>query len=566
MKKIISVLLAAIMIFSLMAPLSAVAADADDTPIVMIRGNGNTLYKVDENGNEIEIPSNTGDMSDKIAETAVNILLPFLAEGLLQDKWDNYYKVCYEELSPIYEEMRLDGNGNPQYNSGISAADKAHNATNGKNDSLAYKSQYNALDYLFWYDWRLDPYEIADGLFEYIKTVSETTGRKVTLAANCLGGSVAYALLEKYCTGGNTEGFKYIDRVFFNATVANGTAILTDVFCGDIAIDPNGIQRFVDEFVDGDSAGFGFGSLAANTTKEINEVILTTVDLLVQLGIIDTLGMTFDEIYAKVYEVLVPMLVIAFYGTMPGYWSLISSDRYEEAKNFVFGTDEYKVEYAGLIEKLDNYHNNVASKRYEIIAECQQNGIYFGGTAKYGKQMYPFVESQNMFADEMASFYEASFGATTPKNVYDNLSDSYIENAKKNGTDKYISPDGKVDASTSLFKDSMWIEKNVSHDQLNWDWSLAEVFSRTPNFTVWSDPAFPQYMIAVPGSEKIDPETGEKIQYSADVVPMTKDNCNLSNWDEIPELTKEEEPNLFTKLMSFFYWLIAMFKMLFSIS
>ena len=49
---------------------------------------------------------------DDIIETAANILLPFLAEGMLMDKWDNYAKAIYNELSPLFEEMTLDENGN----------------------------------------------------------------------------------------------------------------------------------------------------------------------------------------------------------------------------------------------------------------------------------------------------------------------------------------------------------------------------------------------------------------------------------------------------------------------
>ncbi len=47
---------------------------------------------------------------------------------------------------------------------------------------------------------------------------------------------------------------------------------------------------------------------------------------------------------------------------------------------------------------------------------------------------------------------------------------------------------------------------------------------------------------------------------------MTKDNCHISYWDEIPDITKEKEPNLFTKLLSFFNWLIAMIEFLVHIS
>ncbi|MGN0448049.1 MAG: hypothetical protein ACI4GC_05830 [Acutalibacteraceae bacterium] len=565
MKKLLSVFLAMLMLCATFAPaLSASAADADDTPIVLIRGDGNTLVKVDENGKEISIPSNNDNIKDKVAETAFNILVPFLVEGLLQDKWDNYCQVVYEEFAPLYEEIRLDGDGNPRYNSSISASDVRANERAKKSDPLRWKNQYNFGDYTYWYDWRLDPYDVVDDFFDYIKNISITTGRKVTLVGYCLGGSYVYAFLEKYCQGENTEGLKYVDRVFFNATIGNGNALLTDIFCGDIEIDGRALQRYIDETTDANVPGFGSGFIKLATSPEVNDVILTTVDLLIQLGALDKLGASIDEIYAKVYETLVPMLAIAFYANMPSYWTAITPDRFEEAKEFVFGTEEYKQEYAGMIEKIDNYYEKVSSRHEEIIRNCQANGLYFGALAKYEKQLVPFIKSQNKFADEQTSFFEASFGATSAKTVNSVLSDKYIQTSIENGTGKYISLDKKVDASTSIFKDSLWIEKNISHFNLKKDAKIIEAFSRTPNFTVWDDPNLPQYFIGIPGTEKYDPETGERDPYDVDIEIMNEENCNFSSWNDTPDYTKEEKPNLVTKLLSFFNWLIAMFKMLFS--
>ena len=62
--------------------------------------------------------------------------------------------------------------------------------------------------------------------------------------------------------------------------------------------------------------------------------------------------------------------------------------------------------------------------------------------------MYPFVKSQDQLSDEIADLEHASFGATVAKSVYDVLPDSYIQAAVANGTDKYISPDKQIDAST----------------------------------------------------------------------------------------------------------------------
>ena len=563
MKKFIALILTVILSLSIMAP-AACAVDANDTPIVILRGDGVELVSRDENGNETEIwPIGSSDFGGKIGETAMNILIPFLTEGLLFDKWDNYYKVCYEELSPIMADVILDDNGSPRNNSGISSSSRNSNRTSCTVDRR-YKATYGATDYTFYYDWRLSPYDIPYGetvrivdlLHAYIKEVSRVNGgRQITLAGNCLGGSYVLAYLEEY---GN-EG--YIKNVFFNSTVGNSTAILTDVFCGDIEIDAKGLQRFADEYIDADADTIA-GMI--DVSPVINEVIVTTLDLFVQLGIVDMLGQTIDDIYQKVYEVLVPMLIIAFYGTMPGYWTIIQPERLGEAISFVFGPEgsEYRTKYAGVIAKIEDYFNQTGSHTEEIIKTCQEKGIHFGATAKYGVQMYPFVESQDQLADEMADLEHASFGATVAKSVYDVLPDSYIQAAVANGTDKYISPDKQIDASTSLFKDSVWFEKNMPHNAWDYDYKVLEAFAANDNFTVNSDPNLPQFVVRIPGTGEVDPDTGREDAETSRVEKMTEENANVSNWNDTSEDTKTNKPSVVTKLMAFFRWLTAMLRFL----
>lgn len=563
MKKFIALILTVILSISIMAP-AACAVDANDTPVVILRGDGVELVNRDENGNETEIwPIGASDFDGKIGETAKNILIPFLTEGLLFDKWDNYYKVCYEELSPIMADVVLDENGSPRNSSGISSSSLNSNRTSCNVDRR-YQAKYGATDYTFYYDWRLSPYDIPYGetgrivdlLHTYIKNVSKVNGgRKVTLAGNCLGGSYVLAYLEEY----GDEG--YVKNVFFNSTVGNSTAILTDVFCGDIEIDAKSLQRFADEYIDADADTIA-GMIDASPV--INEVIVTTLDLFVQLGIVDMLGQTLDDIYQKVYEVLVPMLVIAFYGTMPGYWTIIQPERLNEAINFVFGPEgsEYRTKYAGVIAKIEDYFNQTGNCKEDIIKACQEKGIHFGATAKYGVQMYPFVKSQDQLSDEMADLEHASFGATVAKSVYDVLPDSYIQAAVANGTDKYISPDKQIDASTSLFKDSVWYEKNMPHNAWTYDYKVLEAFAANDNFTVNSDPDLPRFVVRIPGTGEIDPDTGREDAETSRVEKMTEENANVSNWNNTSEDTKTNKPSVVTKLMAFFRWLTAMLKFL----
>jgi hypothetical protein len=204
----------------------------------------------------------------------------------------------------------------------------------------------------------------------------------------------------------------------------------------------------------------------------------------------------------------------------------------------------------------------INGKNKDIIKACQEKGIHFGATAKYGVQMYPFVKSQDQLSDEMADLEHASFGATVAKSVYDVLPDSYIQAAVANGTDKYISPDKQIDASTSLFKDSVWYEKNMPHNAWAYDYKVIEAFAANDNFTVNSDPDLPRFVVRIPGTGEIDPDTGREDAETSRVEKMTEENANVSNWNDTSEDTKTQKPSVVTKLMAFFRWLTAMLKFL----
>lgn len=540
------------------------APAVEELPIIFLGGDGTQIYMPDETAENGE-KNIWDDLFDnveggKVGESVANVLLPFLTEGLLFDKWDNYYDAFYEEIAPIFDPLTLDNNGNPKYNTGLGKADLKRNETDCLYNAASWQGgRYYTNNYSYSYDWRIAPSEVIDDLHAYIQKVMKSTGKnKINIVANCLGGSYILAYLEKYGTNG------HIKNVFFNTTVGNGTDLLTDAYCGDIVLDQTAIQRFLALNVEKDSSTVA-GLLT--TSPLINEIILTSYDLLAQTHVLENLGMSFDDLYQRIYEGLVPRLAIAIFATMPGYWTVVNDDRYEEAKAFVFGKegDERYEEYKGLIAKLDDYYNNVGSKKLEIIEKCQAAGVYFGATAKYGFQMYPFVKSQNELADQLVDLEHSSFGATVAKDIYSTLPDSHIKAAMENGTDKYISPDKMVDASTSLFKDSLWIRKNVSHDYTAKDYDIALEFCRHTNFTVESDARYPQYMILLPDTIEKDPETGASIYDTGEIVPMTDENCHLTLWDELPEETQKDELTIGSRIIAFFRWLTAMLKFLLGI-
>ena len=137
MKKLIALTLALVMLFAVMTPAVSVSAANERTPIVYIRGNGDGLYYPDDTlcvaqFEDLSFGEGSGIDKDKIVETAVNILKPFVLEGMLFDQWDNYGKALYEEFSPLFKDAGLDYNGQPKKRHRCSQSHCCRIRSNGK--------------------------------------------------------------------------------------------------------------------------------------------------------------------------------------------------------------------------------------------------------------------------------------------------------------------------------------------------------------------------------------------------------------------------------------------------
>ncbi|MGN1417964.1 MAG: hypothetical protein ACI4W6_01395, partial [Acutalibacteraceae bacterium] len=457
MKKIISVILCFVIIISTTVCAFAGYTGSDlrsSVPVIYIAGDSNTLTydngsKTFEIGDMLKIFQNSED--GNISEATFNILYPFLVKGIAFNDWDDYYDAVYKEISDVYKPIMLDENGNPNTDCDIpqwQKDDRKNAMTYNRADA---NGTYGEKTYQFYYDWRLDPIEIADQLHEYIEGVKQASGHdKVSLSVKCLGSNIVLSYIQKY----STDSLK---GVGIDVSTSMGADFLSGMLSGDFGIDGNSISRLAIDLAERhDDEGLYI---------DVVRFASSTIDLLESTGVIDTLtDVAKAQLYSKIEYGIISALALSTFMTFPGYWAVVKADDFDKALTYVFGKEgsEKRIKYKGLIDKITNYNETIKKNIYPIMQKLEDNGVNICVVSKYGVQMTPLLKDGSLLADEYVSVYNSSFGATT-STIYTTLSDEYIASQVEKGLGRYISPDKQIDASTCLFPDYTWFFKGVSH-------------------------------------------------------------------------------------------------------
>ena len=569
MKRTIKKSVAFFLVITIMMSIGAVAASAkttewisqslSDIPVIRISGDGEKL--VDENGDKVfhykdfasilDDDDEEGEDDSALLESTANILMPFLIDGLLNDNWDPYYKNLQKEIGELFENSLLDKDGNPQYGTGLrqERIDKMNKVRH--NDQFwrtADGTKYYVHDrYWFYYDWRLDPIESAGELKSYIDDIlASTFCTEVGIVASCLGTNVVTAYLAVY----PEHAAQHIRGVAFDGSVVGGAEMLSEAISGKFNIDAAAINRTLK-----DCGAIGM--------FDIDGFINTTLEMLDRTGVLDTvIGKGKDWIYYKLVEGVTSALALSTFYTWPNYWACVSPQDYDTAMQYVFGPDgsEKRIEYAGLISKLENYNVVVRQRIPEILTSTVANGVNFGVISKYGFQTLPICETNYLVSDQFASVGRTSFGATTGT-IYNDLSDEYIASRVEAGFGKYISPDGQIDASTCLFPDSTWFIKGSSHS--NWsDWELRllyDIASSEQKVTI-ENSCWPSQFVVYSYTNPDEDSDGE-------IEIMTAENCDTENWeaDEKVDNPTDKFGKIFVAVTSLLKWLMELINKIFKL-
>ena len=479
----------------IVAPMSAVAEDScncDTEPIIYVRGRAPILADRDDPSSH-DLPY----VPDGFIENAAKELVPVYTKGYLNDDFSEFKTLFTQYMAEAYKDFALDNNGEIANKSGYNTSaywknNPIYDVHKPSNDVTTPQGASNELyKYFYQYDCRLDPCEIADDLHEYIQAVKEVTGHsRIKLLARCLGTTILSAYLAEY-------GWEDVDDIVLYNPICFGTEVNNSLFNGELYFDADAVDFFANQNLD--------ESLPMTLLKEV----ITLSNKLNGLGI--TMDY-FNKTATKVAKYVTPDVMRVCYGTTPGYWSMVSADRFEEARDYIFAGVED--EYAGLIAKLNHYHETVGSKLTTMYKQIKADGVNVSIIAKYGYQLYPIAYNADQQSDMIVTCEQQAPGTTTAP-IGSKLGDEYVAAAKANGTDKYISPDLAVDASTTLFPDTTWYIQNMKHNcypRILCPLIYQLLRHDGEPMTVFSDENYPQYLI-YEGEENngdtIRPMTGE---------------------------------------------------------
>ncbi len=475
MKRIISVFLALSMILSLAAPAFAGGEEVPEVsgekvPVVLVRGlNFGGLYL--DYGTENERPAINAD-----AGMIVKYVFKAIGKGLVTFSFDNFIEVVIECVYNVLGGLAVDELGESVHNVGLPkyplSADNYPEFNDAVDSELGMVrrcvEEFGAgYTYYVNYDWRLDPFVIADEIDAAVKTAIATTGKdKVNIVCCSMGGLMTMAYLTEY-------GYDNVNRVLFMSSAFCGGQVASDLFSGRLDIDPDILYDFVIDAV-GDNKALAF--------------LLTS---LYKLGVFDSLTKISDFITENYEDEAFEGVINPVFSHMLSFWGLVQPEDYKTALNYVFG-DNLEA-HSEFIKKTDKVQNMLAG-RNTLLNEMLDNGVEIAVVAHYDSPLIPVYENADFNGDGILETYEMS-GYATVANYGKTLGDDYVP-----ANPKYLSPDRVVDLSTAILPEYTYIIKGAPHVAGNYgtEYSdfLAWLLSYDGEFYAGASEKYPQFMVS----------------------------------------------------------------------
>ena len=440
MKKIVSIALIFIIATSLTIPAFAdTGCNCGINPVVFVHGFGSySLYEYSDKGESTQVFPPNAQSIIKSVPTICDLLMNLTVTKNHKRSADEFIKV----LDNLMGRLACDKKGNSLYNVGIEKRELPtsdhHKITEYSFDTQSEKINTTS-QYSYYYDFRLDPVENAEGLNEYIKYVKKLTNhKKVSLVCHSQGNTVVLSYLAKYC---NND----ISDVLFLSPAYRGLSLIGELFNSDLNIRGKSDELEL----------YFKGILGFSPSKAI---ISALISILNDCGVMPYVTRILQDMLDEEFGYILDTELLKVFGTMPAIWSFCPDEYYESGKKNLFGNSK---EYAGLIKKIDYYHYNIQNRLVQILNNCRAKGMKFSIICGYDVSTIPISDNPQGQTDMLIDTKYMSIGANCAP-AGEMFPENYTQ--KRYPGKNYISPDRKIDASTCLYPDRTWFIKGQLHD------------------------------------------------------------------------------------------------------
>lgn len=490
LKKVLSIVLCLLMVFSMTAVFSSAEGtsastyvpDYDtETPVIVLHGIGqNDTYVVDDEGNKTY-----DDTGDEITgwpleidiNAALSEIIPNLILSLFTRQDSGLSDAMKEGAGKLFYAIEKDNEGNyvnnidvPCYFAPVSEIPEEKREMYYNRIPIQECGEIIGEDNLFFfgYDSLGDISETTQRLHKYVEFVRETTGSdKVNLCPISLGGSVAVSYLDMY-----KEDHEYINKIVYIVPALDGSELVGDLLTGNVSVFTSDDALYEDLMVN--LMGDTWSTYLINMLLRIlpSDVLKSALNGLLE-GVIENVVLKSTQL-----------------------WATCPTEYYEEARAKWLMKDEY----ASIRQRVDTFMTaraNFEENQNDIIAK---GGKVYDIVCYDLPMMIPLTkEYETSNTDCILHVESTSMGATIA-----DLGTTLGEGYKAAGTycddpaHNHLSPDGMVDATTGLLPCTTWYFKGQSHEMLQYNDICLKLGTQlmTDNnmVDVYSNPeAYPQF-------------------------------------------------------------------------
>lgn len=426
MKKVIALLLTVLMAFSSMAVL--VYAEEGETPETVstevlphINIRGFMCCPIYEDKTNPDSGKLWPPDSKQIA-SAVFGLLPGLFGYMFNRNNDKMMDSLVNNVNKIFNPLMCNSEGKPVIETS-GAYQPRPTAEEIKNNPT--------IDYA--YDWRVDPFESASDLNDFINYLCDDLGfGQVVIECHSNGGTILLTYLSVY-------GTEKVRSCCFSASAVYGAGFAAELIEGRMLINGEGLEEYLINILE---------------NNEKSNLISFLVKFASKLNLLNLVTRFLNKLLTDAHDVFFGKFAFPILGNWLNVWAMVPDDSVEDGisycrDNFNFDVDN---EYKYFFEEVNKYTDEVRSKREAILDNINENcNLYV--FCFYDLPGIPIVADWNTMSDGVLNSKDTSFGAQFK---------DYIDTSRFD-SGEYVSPDGKCDGSTAKFKDQTWYFKDCNH-------------------------------------------------------------------------------------------------------